>query len=78
MQETAAPTVCVDCNSRGVWEVRLPEQWERIPCETLDDARRMAYLCAVRRHPCQLIVRDAYHRVLQRELVDSDPGTAQA
>jgi hypothetical protein len=62
--------VCVDHNSRGEWELALPHQAGRVTCETLDDARRVAYLCAARLQPCELIIRDARHRVLDRELID--------
>jgi hypothetical protein len=41
-------------------------------CGTLADARRVAYQCAARRHPCELVVCDAYHRVMQREIIDPD------
>ena len=54
---------------RGGWEIELPDQREPVTCETLEDARRMAYLCAARRHPCELVVHDAYHRVLHHELI---------
>jgi hypothetical protein len=65
-------TVNVDCTARGAWEVELPDSPEHVKCETLDDAKRVAYLCAAHRHPCELIVRDAYHRVLHREFIDGD------
>jgi len=65
-------TVHVDCTPRGAWEVELPDRAEHVRCETLDDAKRIAYLCAACRHPCELIVRDAYHRVLHREFIDGD------
>jgi hypothetical protein len=38
--------------------------------ETLDHARRVAYLSAAHRHSRELIIQDAYHRVLERELID--------
>jgi hypothetical protein len=61
-------TVHVDMSVRGAWEVALPDR-ERVRCETLEDASRVAYRCATDRRPCELIIRDAYHRVLQRQLV---------
>jgi hypothetical protein len=67
-------TVRVDLNRRGVWEVALSDRRERVPCETLDDARRVAYLCAAHTRPCELIVCDAYHRVLQREFINGHGG----
>lgn len=67
-QNPPAPvTIRVEHDAHGGWSVTLPDH--RVTCETLDDARRVAYLCAARARPCQLIVHDAYHRVLQRELI---------
>lgn len=62
-------TVLLHLDSRGRWSVDLPGGSEVI-CETLDDARRVAYLCAARRRPCELLMQDAYHRVVRREFVD--------
>jgi hypothetical protein len=45
-------------------------------CGTLTDAKRAAYQCAAGRHPCEPVVRDAYHRVLHRELIDGDADIA--
>lgn len=56
--------------SRGERKVLLPDQRETARLETLDDARRVAHLCAAHRHPCELIVQDAYRRVLQHEFID--------
>ena len=67
MPTTGLVTVRVDRNDHGNWEVALPDQGEPVTCETLDDARRIAYLCAAHRHPCELVVRDAYHRVLEHD-----------
>lgn len=66
-------TVRVDLNARGVWTIELPEGREPIACETFDDAQRVGYLCASRRQPCELVVHDAYHRVIYRRLLSSDP-----
>jgi hypothetical protein len=60
----------VDLNSRGSWDVALPDGSEPVTCETMEQARRVAYEIAAGRRPCELIVCDAYHRVLHRELVD--------
>jgi hypothetical protein len=62
-------TVRVDISARGAWEVALPDQRERVTCDTLEEASRVAYRCATNRRPCELIIRDAYHRVLQRQLI---------
>jgi hypothetical protein len=63
-------TVRVDISVRGAWEVALSDRDDRVTCETLEEASRVAYRCAADRRPCELIVCDAYHRVLQRELIN--------
>lgn len=65
--------VRVEHDGRGGWQVALPNR-ERIACRTLDQARRAAYVSAPRGERCELIVHDAYHRVLSRELVNAGPG----
>lgn len=67
-----AKKVCVDFNMHGAWDVELPYQAEPMICRTLDEATRVAYRCAADRRPCELIVRDAYHRVLRHELVNGE------
>lgn len=62
-------TVRVDISTRGAWEVALPDRRKRLTCETLEEASRVAYGCATDRRPCELIIRDAYHRVLQRQMI---------
>ena len=63
-----APTVRVESSLRG-WEIKTPSRREPVACEKLEEARGVAYLYALRSRPCELIVRDAYHRVLERELI---------
>ena len=63
-------TVRVDLHVRGAWEIMLSDERERVTCKTLEEASRVAHRCAADRRPCELIVRDAYHRVLDRELVN--------
>ena len=63
-------TVCVDLTVRGAWEIVLSDQREPVTCKTLEEASRVAHRCAADRRPCELIVRDAYHRVLDRELIN--------
>ncbi len=63
-------TVRVDLDGRGNWEIALSDQRDRITCQTLADARRVAHRYAADRHPCELVVFDAYHRVLQHEIID--------
>jgi len=67
--------VNVDLTARGDWEVELPDQQTRVRCDTLEAAKRRAYRSAKSRHPCEIVVRDAYHRVLHRELIDGDVAT---
>ena len=62
-------TVWVDPGGRGAWDVALPDADEHIICETLEEASKIAYRCAADRRPSELIVRDAYHRVLRREQI---------
>jgi hypothetical protein len=63
-------TVRVNRTGRGAWAVAMPGQREPVTWETLDDARRICYLSAARRPPCELVVCDARHRVLRREVID--------
>jgi hypothetical protein len=60
------------------WEIVEPPDPAhegRIRCETLDEARRVAYLSVAHRRPCTLIVREsAGHE--HRELIGAD-GAAE-
>jgi hypothetical protein len=62
--------VRVGARRRGGWEVVLPGDRVQVACETLDEARRVAFRYAARAVPCELVVHDAYNRVLDHELVD--------
>ena len=66
-------TVCVQRRARGDWEVVIPGRRGGLVCEMLDDARRIAYLSVAQAHDCELIVRDAYNRVLERDLISARP-----
>jgi len=73
--------VLVDRDWHGDWEVLLPDGRTCVTCATLDDARRLAYRHAARIRPCELVIRDAYHRVVDREIIDrasapAPPGAA--
>jgi hypothetical protein len=72
--QSAPVTVCVQHLPRGQWEVVIAGRRARVVCETLEDARRVAYLSVAGIHDCELIVRDAYNRVLQRELIAGNQG----
>jgi hypothetical protein len=63
--------VQVKLNRGGKWDVVLPGG-ARVTCGTLDEAKRVAYLSAPHQHPCELIVQDAYHRVLHHERIGGD------
>ena len=73
--------VRVDRDWHGDWEVFLGDGRTCVTCETLDDARRLAYLHAGRMLACEVVIRDAYHRVIDHALIDSTgvpagPGAA--
>jgi hypothetical protein len=56
--------VQVELNSRGGWAIEIPDEHEPVVRETFEDA--------MRRHLCELVVHDAFHRVLYRTLVSRD------
>lgn len=64
--------VHVDHSERGGWDVALPGQKAHITCPTPEHARRVALLYAASRRPCELVMRDAYHRVVLRELIATE------
>jgi len=70
MSQKLPVTVSVDPDGRGAWEVTVRNELSHVACGTLDDARTVAYRSASGRRPCELIVRDAYHRVIQRTVID--------
>jgi len=73
MTTPAPSTICVDLGGHGHWDVALSDPDTHLTFETFDDARRVAHLRAARGGPCDLVVRNAYHRVVHRELVaDAD------
>ena len=67
----------VPVDPAGGWDVELPDQHARVRCETLDDAKRVAFLHAAHSHACTVVVRDAYHRVLEEEFIASDRRRAR-
>lgn len=69
-----ATTVCVERSVRGRWKVVGPGRARPITCETLQDAERVAHLSLARTRARELIVRDAYHRVLHHELTGATPA----
>jgi hypothetical protein len=71
-------TVRVDISISGAWEVAVSDPGERVTCETLEEASRLAHRYAADRRPSELIVRDAYHRVVHRELIDGGEERSRA
>lgn len=67
----APATISVDRASGGAWEVVRPDRAERVLCRSLDDALRVGYGFAADAEGCELVVRDAYHRVLRCERVSA-------
>jgi hypothetical protein len=65
---TSTVQVCAD--HRGGWEVELPDRDTHVSCATLDEARTLAFRYATQMPPCDLVVRDAYDRVLQHQLIE--------
>lgn len=65
-------TVNVECGRRGRWQVAVPDRQQPVVCETLNDAIRVGYSAARRQRGCELVVRDAYNRVVRREVVEGD------
>ena len=66
-------TVRVLLNPRGQWEVVLPGRRRPLRCQSLEEAERVAYRFAARRRPCEIVVHDAYHRVLLRDVINGSP-----
>jgi hypothetical protein len=63
-------SVIVNPDRRGGWEVADIERRVRIPCKTLVDARKEAFRRAVGTSPCDVVVHDAYNRVVEHTLVE--------
>ena len=68
-------TVRIERDPRGGWRVAMPGGNGLPPCETLEEAQRVAYLSAPRGRVCELIVHDAYHRVLDRVVIEGAAKT---
>ena len=71
MTPAAYPTIRVEHESHGDWEVELPDEGSPVRCRTLHEARRLAYRHAAQGQPVELVMRDAYYRVAHRELVNA-------
>lgn len=66
---TRLVAVRIMLSPRGRWSVDLDGRECAVSYETLEGARRVAYLHAARRRPSELIIHDAYHRVVEREFI---------
>jgi hypothetical protein len=72
--QTPAPgdggVVHVSFDGQGKWTVALVPSANMARCSTFNDAARVGRRWAAQRRPdCELIVHDAYHRVVERPLV---------
>lgn len=64
-------TVHTRTDHRGDWDVELPDRAARVTCQTIAEARSVALEYAAKAsQPCEVIVRDAYDRVMLHELID--------
>ncbi len=61
----AEACVRVGLHRSGDWEIAFSGERERLRCRTLREAQRVANHCASQVGACELVVLDAYHRVLQ-------------
>jgi hypothetical protein len=62
--------ICVHADHRGGWEVRLPHGAEPVRCDTLDEAENAALAAAPPTRRCDVVVHDAYERVLYRNMLE--------
>jgi len=68
-------TVQVRHAAGGAWEVVRPDGTGSTTCETLSAARRIARRWAEANRPSEMIIRDAYHRVvLRRSFTEMERG----
>lgn len=69
---TATPagrvTINVHFAGRGRWKVVFADRHRGVTCDSFDDALKVAHLMLARNGHCELIVHDAYQRVISREL----------
>ena len=68
---TRRARVRVGADGRGGWEVAFGDRAARVVCETLGEARHVGFLSTAHRGPCELVICDAYHRVVHHELIQA-------
>ncbi len=61
--------VSVHLNRHGNWEITLPAKHDPISYGTLDEAGLEAYRLAAHWYPCEIVMFDAYHRVVHRKSI---------
>lgn len=49
------------------WEVSIPSRHEQLICNSFQEAARRGYQLAAGEADCEMLVHDAYHRVVRRE-----------
>ena len=64
--------VDVTPNLRGGWDVRFSGLRPRQRCDSLAAAVHLAHVSAEEFHPCEVVIHDAYHRVVSREFIDGE------
>jgi len=71
VQSASLMNVRVQLNRRGEWEIALPDRGDPVKCKSLPEAKSVAHRCAAEMDPCEVIIYDAYYRVLYRERSES-------
>jgi hypothetical protein len=71
-------SVEVRAGRRGRWTVTISDRDEALFCESLAEARHVARSCAEARRPCEVVVHDAYERVLEYEVLPGPTGEGSA
>jgi hypothetical protein len=63
-----SPTLIEIQRRRGdEWEVAVSSRQQRLICPTFQEAARRGYQLAADEADCEVVVHDAYHRVVRRE-----------
>ena len=74
----SASKVRLDLNRRGERDIEPSDQDSRASCETLEQAERVAHICAAYQQPCELGAScGAYQRVLIDANADQATKTLQ-
>jgi hypothetical protein len=76
MTASRTPTNRASASSPTIDNPDIEDQDSRVSCDTPEEAERVAHICAAYRQPCELVVCEAYHRVLHRELIHASADQA--